>query len=97
LQIYRILSKAFHDSASGRGAQFGQNLKWGLELAADDINALGGAAVAGKKYVVERTFEIIQENHRRSTTVLPVEQNASIVLTTAGRGYIPENGRTILE
>jgi len=82
---------------AGEGPQFGQNLKWGLELAADDINALGGATVAGKKYVVECTFEIIQENHRRSTTVLPVEQNASMVLTTAGRGYIPENGRTILE
>ncbi len=37
---------------SGGGAQFGQNLKWGLELAADDINALGGATVAGKKYKV---------------------------------------------
>jgi len=37
---------------SGGGAQFGQNLKWGLELAADDINALGGATVTGKKYKV---------------------------------------------
>jgi len=37
---------------SGGGAQFGQNLKWGLEMAADDINALGGAMVAGKNYKV---------------------------------------------
>ncbi len=37
---------------SGGGAQFGQNLKWGLELAADEVNALGGATVAGKKYKV---------------------------------------------
>lgn len=35
---------------SGGGAQFGQNLEWGLELAADEISALGGATVAGKKY-----------------------------------------------
>jgi branched-chain amino acid transport system ATP-binding protein len=47
--------------------------------------------------VVERIFEIIQEIHRRSTTVLLVEQNASMSLTTAGRGYILENGRIILE
>ena len=47
--------------------------------------------------VVERIFEIIQEIHRRSTTILLVEQNASISLTTAGRGYILENGRIILE
>jgi len=47
--------------------------------------------------VVERIFEIIQEIHRRSTTVLLVEQNASMSLTTAGRGYILENGRIILQ
>jgi branched-chain amino acid transport system ATP-binding protein len=47
--------------------------------------------------VVERIFEIIREIHRRSTTILLVEQNASMSLTTAGRGYILENGRIILE
>jgi branched-chain amino acid transport system ATP-binding protein len=47
--------------------------------------------------VVERIFEIIQEIHRRSTTILLVEQNASMSLTTAGRGCILENGRIILE
>ena len=47
--------------------------------------------------VVERIFEIIQEIHRRSTTILLVEQNASMSLATAGRGYILENGRIILE
>jgi branched-chain amino acid transport system ATP-binding protein len=33
----------------------------------------------------------------RSTTILLVKQNASMSLTTAGRGYILENGRIILE
>jgi branched-chain amino acid transport system ATP-binding protein len=47
--------------------------------------------------VVERIFEIIQEIHRRSTTILLVEQNASMSLTTADRGCILENGRIILE
>jgi len=42
-------------------------------------------------------MKIIQEIHRRSTTVLLVEQNASMSLTTARRGYILENGRIILE
>ncbi|HSR10077.1 MAG TPA: ABC transporter substrate-binding protein, partial [Thermodesulfobacteriota bacterium] len=37
---------------SGGAAKFGFNIQWGLELAADEINALGGAAVAGKKYKV---------------------------------------------
>jgi branched-chain amino acid transport system substrate-binding protein len=37
---------------SGGAAKFGLNVQWGLELAADEINALGGAAVGGKKYKV---------------------------------------------
>ena len=37
---------------SGGAAKFGLNIQWGLELAADEINALGGATVGGKKYKV---------------------------------------------
>jgi branched-chain amino acid transport system ATP-binding protein len=46
--------------------------------------------------VVERIFEIIREIHRRSTTILLVEQNASISLSSADRGYILETGQIIL-
>jgi branched-chain amino acid transport system ATP-binding protein len=46
--------------------------------------------------VVERIFEIIREIHRRSTTILLVEQNASISLASADRGYILETGQIIL-
>ena len=46
--------------------------------------------------VVERIFEVIREINKRGTTVLLVEQNASISLTTAVRGYIMETGRIIL-
>ncbi len=37
---------------SGGAAKFGFNIQWGLELAADEINTLGGATVGGKKYTV---------------------------------------------
>ena len=47
-----VIPIGYSGPLSGGGAQFGQNLKWGLELAADDINAMGGATVAGKKYRV---------------------------------------------
>ncbi len=47
-----IITIGYSGPLSGGGAQFGQNLKWGMELAADDINAMGGATVAGKKYKV---------------------------------------------
>jgi branched-chain amino acid transport system ATP-binding protein len=46
--------------------------------------------------VVERIFEVIREINRRGTAILLVEQNASISLATAGRGYIMETGRIIL-
>lgn len=47
--------------------------------------------------VVERIFEVIREINQRGTTILLVEQNASVSLTVAGRGYIMETGRIILE
>jgi branched-chain amino acid transport system ATP-binding protein len=46
--------------------------------------------------IVERIFEVIQEINRRGTTILLVEQNASISLTVANRGYILETGEIIL-
>jgi branched-chain amino acid transport system ATP-binding protein len=47
--------------------------------------------------VVARIFEVIREINRRGTTILLVEQNASISLKTATRGYILETGQLILE
>jgi branched-chain amino acid transport system ATP-binding protein len=46
--------------------------------------------------VVERIFEVIREINRRGTAILLVEQNASISLITATRGYIMETGRFVL-
>jgi branched-chain amino acid transport system ATP-binding protein len=46
--------------------------------------------------VVKRIFEVIQEINMRGTTILLVEQNASISLTIASRGYILETGRMVL-
>jgi ABC-type branched-chain amino acid transport systems, ATPase component len=45
---------------------------------------------------VERIFEVIREINRRGTAILLVEQNASISLITATRGYIMETGRFVL-
>jgi branched-chain amino acid transport system substrate-binding protein len=47
-----VITIGYSGPLSGGGAQFGQNLKMGLELAADEINALGGATVSGKKFKV---------------------------------------------
>jgi branched-chain amino acid transport system ATP-binding protein len=42
--------------------------------------------------LVDRIFEIILEINKQGTTVLVVEQNASIALSVASRGYVMETG-----
>ena len=46
--------------------------------------------------IVAEIFEAIREINREGTTVLFVEQNSKIALTTAQRGYVLQTGRMIL-
>ena len=45
---------------------------------------------------VDQAFDIIQEINRQGTTILVVEQNASVALSIAHRGYVLQNGRIVL-
>jgi branched-chain amino acid transport system ATP-binding protein len=42
---------------------------------------------------VDQVFDIIQEINRQGTTILVVEQNATVALSIAHRGYVLQNGR----
>ena len=42
-------------------------------------------------------FDSLKELNREGTTLLVVEQNARMALQFAGRGYVLENGRVVLE
>ena len=46
--------------------------------------------------LVDQAFDIIQEINRQGTTILVVEQNASVALSIAHRGYVLQNGRIVL-
>jgi len=46
---------------------------------------------------VEKTFEIIQELNRQGIAILLVEQNASMALDIAHRGYVLQSGRVVLQ
>ena len=46
--------------------------------------------------LVEQNFEIIQEVNRQGTTIFVVEQNASMALSVADRGYVLQTGKVVL-
>lgn len=46
--------------------------------------------------LVEQNFEIIQQINKQGTTVFVVEQNASMALSIANRGYVLQTGRVVL-
>ncbi|HEX2051241.1 MAG TPA: ABC transporter ATP-binding protein [Actinomycetota bacterium] len=47
--------------------------------------------------IVERVFEVIGEINSQGTPVLLIEQNASMALNAANRGYVIETGEIVLE
>ena len=47
--------------------------------------------------LVREIFRTIREINGRGVTILLVEQNAHMALTVAGRGYVLETGRVVLE
>ena len=46
--------------------------------------------------VVEEIFEMIERIRKEGKTVLLIEQNASMALSVADRGYVLENGKVIM-
>ena len=46
--------------------------------------------------LVEQNFEIIQEINRQGITIFVVEQNATMALSIAHRGYVLQTGRVVL-
>jgi branched-chain amino acid transport system ATP-binding protein len=47
--------------------------------------------------IVMNLFEVIKGINQEGTTILLVEQNMQLALSTVQRGYVLENGRIILE
>ncbi len=47
--------------------------------------------------LVENTFETIKEINREGTTILLVEQNATMAFSVADRGYVLQTGEIVLQ
>ena len=88
-----------------------QNQKAGtLSGGEQQMLAVGRAFMSGRKIMLldepsmglapllmKSVFESLTEINREGTTILVVEQNARMALQFAGRGYLLENGRVVLE
>jgi branched-chain amino acid transport system ATP-binding protein len=48
-------------------------------------------------FLVENIFETIQAINEEGTTILLVEQNATMALSVAGRGYVLQTGEIVLD
>lgn len=72
--------------------------------------AIGRAIVSQPKYllldepslglapkIVQQVREIIMEINKRGTTILLVEQNATMALSIAEHGYVMENGKIVMD
>jgi branched-chain amino acid transport system ATP-binding protein len=46
--------------------------------------------------LVDQVFEVIQTLNRQGTAILVVEQNATLALSIASRGYVLQNGRIVV-
>jgi branched-chain amino acid transport system ATP-binding protein len=47
--------------------------------------------------LVRQIFSIIKEIHKEGTTILLIEQNAHMALSTAHRGYVLETGKIVMQ
>jgi branched-chain amino acid transport system ATP-binding protein len=49
----------------------------------------------GRPLIVQQISDIVAEVNRQGTSVVLVEQNATMALTLADHGYVLENGRVV--
>ncbi len=89
-----------------RKGQRGDTLSGGEQ----QMLAMGRAFMSGVKFILldepsmglsplmmQQLFRVLEEINRAGTTILVVEQNAHLALKYAGRAYVMEAGRVVME
>lgn len=97
LTLFPRLKERFTQKAGSMSGGEQQMLAMGRALMADpkvllmDEPSMGLAPV-----LVEQVFSIIQEINQQGTTIFLVEQNASMALEIAHRGYVLQTGEIVM-
>lgn len=65
-------------------------------MARPDVLLMDEPSMGLAPVLVEQSFEIIEQVNKQGTTVFVVEQNASMALSIADRGYVLQTGRIVL-
>ena len=96
--IFPRLSERQHQKAGTLSGGEQQMLAVGRAfMSGRKIMLLGEPSMGLAPLLMMSVFDSLREINREGTSILVVEQNARMALQFAGRGYVLENGRVVLE
>ena len=96
-QHFPILKERKNQSAGSLSGGEQQMLAIGRSLMADPrLLLLDEPSMGLSPILVKEIFEIIKNIHKQGTSMLLVEQNATLALKFAKRGYVLETGKVVI-
>ena len=97
LELFPRLRERLNQKAGTLSGGEQQMLAMGRALMADPkVMLMDEPSMGLAPILVEQVFDIIKEINERGTTIFLVEQNASMALEIADRGYVLQTGEIVL-
>jgi len=98
LELFPRLRERLHQSAGTLSGGEQQMVAIGRALMARPrLLCMDEPSMGLSPLYVEQVFDIIQQINRQGTTIFMVEQNASMALSIAHRGYVLQTGVVVLQ